>query len=128
MYKTNALSVDILTLQSLTNHKSGVDVRVCVCVCVRDVCVCVCVWCVCVCVYTHTHTHTHINLIDSLLRIITIERQNKISFLLNMHAMTHKMPCKVCHYCRESDSSDRPKLEDTTNPTTHGDWRLYVQD
>jgi hypothetical protein len=25
------------------------------------------------------------------------------------------------------DSSDRPKLEDTTNPTTHGDWRLYVQ-
>src|SRR5215475_8211845 len=29
--------------------------------------------------------------------------------------------------CRESDSSDRPKLEDTTNPTTHGDWRLYVQ-
>jgi hypothetical protein len=27
----------------------------------------------------------------------------------------------------ESDSSDRPKLEDTTNPTTHGDWRLYVQ-
>jgi hypothetical protein len=26
-----------------------------------------------------------------------------------------------------SDSSDRPKLEDTTNPTTHGDWRLYVQ-
>jgi hypothetical protein len=23
----------------------------------------------------------------------------------------------VCH---------RPKLEDTTNPTTHGDWRLYV--
>jgi hypothetical protein len=23
--------------------------------------------------------------------------------------------------------SDRPKLEDTTNPTTHGDWRLYVQ-
>jgi hypothetical protein len=28
---------------------------------------------------------------------------------------------------RESDSSDRPTLEDTTNPTTHGDWRLYVQ-
>jgi hypothetical protein len=27
----------------------------------------------------------------------------------------------------ESDSSERPKLEDTTNPTTHGDWRLYVQ-
>jgi hypothetical protein len=27
----------------------------------------------------------------------------------------------------ESDSSDRPKLEDTTNPTTHGDWRLYEQ-
>jgi hypothetical protein len=27
----------------------------------------------------------------------------------------------------ESDSSDRPMLEDTTNPTTHGDWRLYVQ-
>jgi hypothetical protein len=26
-----------------------------------------------------------------------------------------------------SDSSDRPKLEDTTNPTIHGDWRLYVQ-
>jgi hypothetical protein len=25
------------------------------------------------------------------------------------------------------DSSDTPKLEDTTNPTTHGDWRLYVQ-
>jgi hypothetical protein len=25
------------------------------------------------------------------------------------------------------DSSDRPKLEDTTTPTTHGDWRLYVQ-
>jgi hypothetical protein len=25
------------------------------------------------------------------------------------------------------DSSDRPKLEDTTNPTTHGDWLLYVQ-
>jgi hypothetical protein len=24
------------------------------------------------------------------------------------------------------DSSDRPKLEDTTNPT-HGDWRLFVQ-
>jgi hypothetical protein len=23
--------------------------------------------------------------------------------------------------------SDRSKLEDTTNPTTHGDWRLYVQ-
>src|SRR5215475_5309210 len=23
--------------------------------------------------------------------------------------------------------SDRPKLEDTTNPTTHGDWRLYWQ-
>jgi hypothetical protein len=23
--------------------------------------------------------------------------------------------------------SDRPKLVDTTNPTTHGDWRLYVQ-
>jgi hypothetical protein len=23
--------------------------------------------------------------------------------------------------------SDRPKLEDRTNPTTHGDWRLYVQ-
>jgi hypothetical protein len=33
----------------------------------------------------------------------------------------------VCHYCRDSDSSDRPKLEDTTDPTTHGDWRLYVQ-
>jgi hypothetical protein len=27
----------------------------------------------------------------------------------------------------ESDSSDRPQLEDTTNPTIHGDWRLYVQ-
>jgi hypothetical protein len=27
----------------------------------------------------------------------------------------------------ESDSSDRPKLEDTTNPMTHSDWRLYVQ-
>jgi hypothetical protein len=27
----------------------------------------------------------------------------------------------------ESNSSDRPKLEDTTNPTTHGDWRLYVR-
>jgi hypothetical protein len=27
----------------------------------------------------------------------------------------------------ESDSSDRTKLEDTTNPMTHGDWRLYVQ-
>jgi hypothetical protein len=27
--------------------------------------------------------------------------------------------------CR--DSSDRTKLEDTTNPTTHGGWRLYVQ-
>jgi hypothetical protein len=27
----------------------------------------------------------------------------------------------------ESDSSDRPKLVDTTNPMTHGDWRLYVQ-
>jgi hypothetical protein len=25
------------------------------------------------------------------------------------------------------DSSDRPKLEDTTNPTKHGDRRLYVQ-
>jgi hypothetical protein len=25
------------------------------------------------------------------------------------------------------DSSDRPKLEATTNPTTHGAWRLYVQ-
>jgi hypothetical protein len=24
-------------------------------------------------------------------------------------------------------SSDRPKLEDTTNPMTDGDWRLYVQ-
>jgi hypothetical protein len=23
--------------------------------------------------------------------------------------------------------SDRPKLEDTTNPMTHGDWRLHVQ-
>jgi hypothetical protein len=31
-----------------------------------------------------------------------------------------------CHYCRGRNSSDRPKLEDTTNPTTHGDWRLYV--
>jgi hypothetical protein len=28
---------------------------------------------------------------------------------------------------RFRDSSDRPKPEDTTNPTTHGDWRLYVQ-
>jgi hypothetical protein len=27
----------------------------------------------------------------------------------------------------ESDSSDIPKLENTTNPTTHGDWRMYVQ-
>jgi hypothetical protein len=27
----------------------------------------------------------------------------------------------LCH------CSDRPKLEDTTNPATHGDWRLYVQ-
>jgi hypothetical protein len=26
-----------------------------------------------------------------------------------------------------NDSSDRPQLADTTNPTTHGDWRLYVQ-
>jgi hypothetical protein len=25
------------------------------------------------------------------------------------------------------DSSDTLKLEDTTNPTTRGDWRLYVQ-
>jgi hypothetical protein len=33
MYKTNALSVDILTFQSLTNHKSGADECVCVCVC-----------------------------------------------------------------------------------------------
>jgi hypothetical protein len=36
-----------------------------------------------------------------------------------------------CHFhvsaTHKSDSSDRPKLEDTTNPTTHGDWRLYVQ-
>jgi hypothetical protein len=38
-----------------------------------------------------------------------------------------EFPALVCHYCRDSDSSDRPKLEDTTNPTTHGDWRLYVQ-
>jgi hypothetical protein len=36
-------------------------------------------------------------------------------------------PVTVCHYCRYRDSSDIPKLEDTTNPTTHGDWRLYVQ-
>jgi hypothetical protein len=36
------------------------------------------------------------------------------------------LPALVCHYCRFCDSSDRPKLEDTTNPT-HGDWRLYVQ-
>ena len=48
MYKTNALSVDILTFQSLTNHKSGADVCVGVCVYVVGVCVCV---------YTHTHTH-----------------------------------------------------------------------
>jgi hypothetical protein len=27
----------------------------------------------------------------------------------------------------ETKSGDRPKLEDTTNPTTHGDWKLYVQ-
>jgi hypothetical protein len=26
-----------------------------------------------------------------------------------------------------SCSSDRPKLEDTTNPKTRGDWRQYVQ-
>jgi hypothetical protein len=24
-------------------------------------------------------------------------------------------------------SSDKPKLEDTTNPATHGNWRLEVQ-
>src|SRR5215475_7609881 len=34
------------------------------------------------------------------------------------------LPALVCHYCRSCDSSDRPKVEDTTNPTTHGDWRL----
>jgi hypothetical protein len=33
----------------------------------------------------------------------------------------------VCCETHESDSSNIPKLEDTTNPTTHGDWRLYVQ-
>jgi hypothetical protein len=43
-------------------------------------------------------------------------------------------PVTVCRWVvssapqtHESDSSDRPKLEDTTNPTTNGDWRLYVQ-
>jgi hypothetical protein len=29
--------------------------------------------------------------------------------------------------CHSLVTSDRPELEDTTNPTTHGDWRLYVQ-
>jgi hypothetical protein len=33
----------------------------------------------------------------------------------------------ILHVQPLRDSSDRPKLEDTTNPTTHGDWRLYVQ-
>jgi hypothetical protein len=28
---------------------------------------------------------------------------------------------------RALTTSDRTKLEDTTNPTTRGDWRLYVQ-
>jgi len=37
----------------------------------------VCMWWVCVCVCIHTHTR--INLIDPLLRIIAIERQNKNS-------------------------------------------------
>jgi hypothetical protein len=27
----------------------------------------------------------------------------------------------------ESDRSDRPTQEDRTTPTTHGDWRLNVQ-
>jgi len=67
-------------------------VCVCVmCVCMWCVCVCivcgvcsVCVWCVCVCV--HKHTRARINLICPLLRIIATERQNRISFSLNMHA------------------------------------------
>ena len=68
MYKTNALSVDILTFLRLTNHKSGPDVCVCVC----GVCVCV------VCVYKHTRAR--INLIDPLLRIIATERLKKSRF------------------------------------------------
>jgi hypothetical protein len=34
------------------------------------------------------------------------------------------LPALVCHYCC---FRDRPKLEYTSNPTTRGDWRLYVQ-
>jgi hypothetical protein len=37
------------------------------------------------------------------------------------------IPRQLLYNCTLRDSSDTPKLEDTTNPTTHGDWRLYVQ-
>jgi hypothetical protein len=48
--------------------------------------------------------------------------------LVRMH-FPAKQPCTndTVTTVAENDSSDRPKLEDTTNPTTHGDWRLYVQ-
>jgi hypothetical protein len=41
--------------------------------------------------------------------------------LLSAAIVEELEPASVC------DSSDRPKLEDTTNPTTHGGWSLYVQ-
>jgi hypothetical protein len=44
-----------------------------------------------------------------------------LCFFLSCKANARVKPAKTGH------SSDTPKLEDTTNPTTHGDWRLYVQ-
>jgi hypothetical protein len=55
----------------------------------------------------------------------------------NKNAPTYKIARKLNNILKQQlqmenqystqNSEKRPKLEDTTNPTTHGDWRLYVQ-
>jgi predicted neuraminidase len=65
------------------------------------------------------------------LKFINAKQAKEVYEYKNIKQILHNTTAAIWYNktCRVKSikSSNRPKLEETTNATTHGDWRLYVQ-